>query len=65
MDRNSQTQGLEGADAGKKELPDLKTTPVCEDCFSFDFGIFNLICRYTTGYLRTMVFYFGTKTGAV
>jgi hypothetical protein len=56
---------LDGADVGIKELPDLKTTPVCDDFFSFDFGIYNLICRYTNGYLRIMVFYFGTKTGAV
>jgi len=64
-DRNSQTQGTEGADVGKTELPDLKTTPVCDNCSSFDFRTFNLICRYTTGYLRITVFYFGTKTGAV
>jgi hypothetical protein len=64
-DRKSQTQVPKEADGGKEGLPDLKTTPVCNDCLNFDYDIPSLLCRYITGYSRIMVFYFEIKTGAV
>jgi hypothetical protein len=65
MDKKSKKQVPKETDRGKEGLPDLKTTPVCDDCFSSDHGIPSPLCRYITGYSRITANYLLNKTGAV
>jgi hypothetical protein len=63
MDKKSGKQAVEEVEGLREVLPDLKTTPVCDNYFNFDQDRANFLCRYTIGYSRIMGSYLETKTG--